>query len=333
MPVPGWSGEFEWVDTIPFEDLPSVLNPEVGFLVTANNAVVGPDYPYFLSMDWDAGYRARRITELIQADESLSLVDLQALQRDSSPLYAQDVLHHVLALSPSDNRLSQALDILRSWDGRAVRDSAGAAIFEAFSLELVEVTFRDELGEQLLGRTRGYLMLAVVDMLNDPDSIWFDDRETEDVEDRDAMLQLALEKAVEGLTERLGRNMTRWRWGDLHTSTFVNLPLGASGIGPIEWIFNRGPVETDGTGGAVNNTAYSLADPFGVVSLPSYRQLIDLGDLGRSLSMHTTGQSGHAFHPHYDDMIDPWRNFQYHPMLWTRTQVEGAAESLLVLRP
>ena len=53
----------------------------------------------------------------------------------------------------------------------------------------------------------------------------------------------------------------------------------------------------------------------------------------RSLSMHTTGQCGHPFNPHYDDMIDPWRNHQYHSMLWTLDQVEAGAESHLQLLP
>jgi penicillin amidase len=127
--------------------------------------------------------------------------------------------------------------------------------------------------------------------------------------------------------------MNAWRWGDLHTATFENQSLGQSGIAPIEWIFNRGPVETDGTIATVNNTGYDLGHPFVVDTTPSYRQIVDLGDFASSLSIHTTGQSGHPFHPHYDDMIEMWRNLQYHPMLWARAQVEAAAEAHLQLTP
>jgi penicillin amidase len=81
----------------------------------------------------------------------------------------------------------------------------------------------------------------------------------------------------------------------------------------------------------VNNTGYSLNDPYGVVIVPSYRQIVDLGDFTRSVSMHTTGQSGHPYHRHYGDMIDPWRNIEYHPMLWQRAYVEADAEGVLVL--
>ena len=70
MPVPGWSGTHEWIGYIPFDDLPRAFNPQEGYIVTANNAVVGGTYPYFLSPDWSPGFRARRIVELIEAPTS-----------------------------------------------------------------------------------------------------------------------------------------------------------------------------------------------------------------------------------------------------------------------
>lgn len=333
MPVPGWTSEYEWVDTVPYEQLPSVFNPPAGYISTANNAVVGPDYPYFLSMDWNPGYRARRIVELIEADDSISLVDMQTIQRDSTPLYAQDILHWIVALQPEEPRLQAALDLLRSWDGRADRESAGAAMFEALRIELIKATFEDELGQQLLSRSRAYLIEALSNLLGQPDAAWFDNVRTPEVEDQEATILAALTAAVDYLSETLGDEMNAWRWGDLHTATFENQSLGQSGIAPIEWIFNRGPVETDGTIATVNNTAYDPGNPFAVKTTPSYRQIIDLGDFANSLSIHTTGQSGHPFHEHYDDMIDLWRNGQYHPMLWARAQVEAAAEAHLRLTP
>jgi len=334
MPVPGWTGEYEWVDHIPFDELPRAFNPPEGYIVTANNAVVGPDYPYFISMDWAPGYRARRIVELIEADPSLSVADMQAIHGDSSPVWARDVLPYVLALPlPEEPQLAEALELLRTWDRRAMRDSAGAALFEAFRLHLIDLTFGDELGEQLLRRARGSAAVALEDFLADEASSWFDNVTTREVETRDEILLQALEEAVEELTETLGRNVSRWRWGDLHTATFKNQSLGQSGIGPIEALFNRGPVPVDGTIATVNPTNYSLNNPYTVNHIASQRQIVDVGDLSRSLSMHTTGQSGHAFHRHYDDMIDPWRNIEYHPMLWERADVEADAEGVLVLQP
>ncbi|HUX76241.1 MAG TPA: penicillin acylase family protein, partial [Anaerolineae bacterium] len=294
---------------------------------------VGPDYPHLITLDWDPGYRARRIVALIEADDSISLADIQAMQGDVSPVWAEDVLSYLLVLPSDDGRQAEALETLRAWDKRATRDSAGAALFEPFRLHLLDLTFGDELGEQLLRRARGSATDALVEILPDEFSPWFDDVTTPGVETRDEILLRALDEAVEELTDTLGRDMGRWRWGDLHTATFENQSLGHCGVRLVERIFNRGPVAVDGTIATVNNTGYTLDSPYGVETVSSQRQIVDLGNLTRSVSMHTTGQSGHPFHPHYDDMIDPWRNIEYHPMLWERADVEADAEGVLVLRP
>ncbi len=333
MPVPGWTGAYEWINYIPFDSLPRAYNPAEGYIVTANNAVVGTDYPYFISADWRPGYRARRIVEMIEADESITVEDVMTMHGDNVVLYAQDILPFLLQLPTTDPKQAQALDYLRDWDFRAERESVPAVIFESLRIHLVDRVYGDELGEQLLRRLRSNLPVALSRMLPEPETHWFDDVTTPEVESRDEILLLALGDTIDELSETLGEDMSSWKWGELHTATFRNQSLGNSGIGIIEAIFNRGPVAVDGTGGAVNATSYRMSDPYAVAFVPSQRQIVDLEYFERSLTMHTTGQSGHPFHRHYDDMIDPWRNIQYHPMLWTRGQVEAAAEAHLTLMP
>jgi penicillin amidase len=333
VPVPGWSGEYDWVGYIPFDELPRAFNPEEGYIATANNAVVSEDFPYFISRDWAPGYRARRIVELIESDPSLSIEDVQAIHGDSVSAHALDLLPYLGNLSSSDPRVSQALGILRAWDGNELRDSTGAAIYESFRIHLIDLTFGDELGDQLLARTRGNLMQALLNLLPDPTSPWFDDITTPSAETGDTIMLQAVEAAVVELTEILGEDMDGWRWGDLHTLTFENSSLGQCGIGPVEAIFNRGPVPVDGSSGTVNATGYSFGNPYTAGGGVSQRLIVDLGDWTNSLSMHTTGQSGHPYHRHYDDMIDPWRNIEYHPLLWVRSDVEASAEGTLILTP
>ncbi|MFU8771148.1 MAG: penicillin acylase family protein [Anaerolineales bacterium] len=333
MPVPGWTGEYEWIDYIPFDELPYSFNPPEGYIVTANNAVISTEYPYFLSRDWAPGYRAQRIVDLIEEYSPISITDIQVMHADSLPLWAKDVLPYVTALISDDPRLAEALTLLQSWDGRAVRDSAAAALFEAFRLHLVRLTYQDELGEALASRAASVLSQAVVNELTQPDSPWFNNLNTAEVEGRDDILLQALHAAVGELSETLGNDMSKWRWGDLHTATFTNAALGQSGIGLIEAIFNRGPVGVDGSIATVNATSYRMTNPYTVSSLPSYRMIVDLGDLTNSLAMHTTGQSGHPFHRHYDNMIDPWRNFEYHPLLFDQAAVDADAQNTLILRP
>jgi penicillin amidase len=340
MPVPGWTGTYDWIGYIPFDSLPRAFNPAEGYIATANNAVVGKDYPYFISTDWAPGYRARRIVEMIEADASITVQDIMAMHGDNVVVYAQDILPFLLQLPTTDPDQAQALDYLRDWNFRAERESVPAAIFESLRLHLMDRVFGDELGEQLLQRSQSYLAVALSRMLPEAETHWFDDVTTPEVENRDQILLLALGDTIDELSDALGEDMSSWKWGDLHTATFRNQSLGSSGIGIIEAIFNRGPVAVDGTGGAVNATSYqgvkgaiSTTESYTVAALPSMRQIVDLEYFERSLMMHTTGQSGHPFHRHYDDMIDPWRNIQYHPMLWTRGQVEAAAETRLTLTP
>jgi len=155
MPVPGWTDDYEWEGFIPFDELPRAFNPPEGYIVTANNAVVGPDYPYFLAVDWSRGYRAQRIVDLITAKDRLSLEDMQTIQADSTPLHVQELLPYLLALELEDERLGQAQAILREWDGEANWDSAGASILEATLVHLIEETYGDELGPHLLKEYQG----------------------------------------------------------------------------------------------------------------------------------------------------------------------------------
>jgi penicillin amidase len=147
------------------------------------------------------------------------------------------------------------------------------------------------------------------------------------------MFQQAFALAVGELESKLGKNTADWAWGYLHTVTFRNQSLGESGIAPIEALFNRGPFPTNGGDSIVNATGWDATESYQLDSLPSMRMIVDLSNLANSLTINTTGQSGHAYHPHYFDMVDLWRNIQYHPMLWERSQVEASSNESLRLVP
>ncbi|MCX6069532.1 MAG: penicillin acylase family protein [Chloroflexi bacterium] len=162
---------------------------------------------------------------------------------------------------------------------------------------------------------------------------WCDDPATPAIEDRESILRSSFADAVTELETLLSKDPARWTWGALHTATFRNTTLGESGIAPIEALFNRGPYETAGGSSIVNATGWDYLEGYEVVTLPSERMIVNLANLPDSLMVHTTGQSGHAYHPHYADMIDAWRLIEYRPMVWTREQAKSLAEGLLTLTP
>jgi penicillin amidase len=333
LPVPGWTDDYEWVDFIPFENLPYSLNPPSDYIVTANNAVVDENYPYLIATVFAHGHRAERIVDMIES--APGLIDstyMQKMQGDNKNLNAE-VLVPILMEVPLGAVVEDVRWLLEDWDYQAHMDSPAAALFEVFWVNLLAATFHDELAEDFwpVGSSRWFEVVA--DLVEQPNSPWWDNTTTSQVETRDVIFSQAYVAAQNQLSELLGDDLNQWTWGDLHTLTLTNQPLGSSGISPIEALFNRGPFRTSGGSGIVNATGWSAVEPYETRGLPSMRMVVDLDDLSSSQTIHTTGQSGHAFHMNYVDMTDLWRTIQYHPMLWDRAQVEESTEHILRLVP
>jgi penicillin amidase len=167
--------------------------------------------------------------------------------------------------------------------------------------------------------------------MEQPDNEWFDDVNTPEIETRDDIIRESLADATDWLTDNYGEDTEQWQWGQLHTKTFVHNPLGQSGIGIIEWLFNSDTIPARGDGFTVDAASYSFGTSFAVSHGVSQRYVADLSNLDNSRSIHTTGQSGHLFHPHREDFIPLWQNVEYHPMVFSRAQVEANADTTLTL--
>jgi penicillin G amidase len=336
LPVPGWTSEYEWTGFIPFDELPYTLNPQSGYIVTANNRVPPWGYPHLITQDWNYGYRANHIVDMIEnAPGKIDIAYFQQMHGDTLNSNAESLLPILLAVELDPESASVREQLLTSWDLRNSVDSQATALFEHFWVQLLAVTFHDDLPESLYpaGGSRWYEVMR--HLIEQPNSPWWDDRDSEDkLENRDEMFARAFELAVAQMKETYGKDPTKWAsWGEVHGATFRNQTLGQSGIGFIEALFNRGPFPTSGGEELVNATGYTVREPFGVEWLPSEREIVDLGNLDNSLAIHTTGQSGHAFHPHYDDMAALWASVQYAPMWWEQNSVINDAEGHLRLTP
>ena len=335
LPVPGWTDEYEWIGYIPFEELPYSFNPPEGYIVTANNAVVDADYPYLIATVFAHGYRAQRIVDMIQ--DAPGLIDsdyIQKMQGDDMDLNAETLVPILLKTPVGiDNEVYRQM--LENWDYQVNMESSAAALFEVFWKNLLQITFQDELPEDSMpvGGSRWFEVFA--NLVEKPDDAWWDIPTTTPVENRDFIFSMAFTAAVEELKGTLGVNPEQWAWGDLHTLNLVNPSLGSTGIPVIDLLFNRGGYRISGGTAIVNATSWSASseEPYVVRSLPSMRMIVDLSNLSNSLTMHTTGQSGHAYSDHYADMTEPWRNIQYHSMLWEPGQVEDEADEHLQLLP
>lgn len=334
LPVPGWTDEYEWTGFIPFEELPFTFNPPEGYIVTANNRCQPWDYPYLITRDWDYGFRAQRIVDLIEnASGSIDIAYFQAMQSDSFDANGPVYVPLLLELDELRDNEARAQDLLRNWDYQNRADSAAAAIFNAFWRNLLQNTFNDDMPDEAYYPDGGSRWNEIMRNL-DENSSWWDDRTTAEVrESRADILRLSFEEGIAEIEKLLGKDPAEWNWGALHTSTFRNGTLGESGVPPIESLFNRGPFPTSGGDSIVNATGWSVQDGYETSSLPSMRMIIDLGDLSNSLTVHTTGQSGHAYHPHYEDMAPLWAKVEYYPMLWDEAKITSQSEGHLTLTP
>ena len=188
--------------------------------------------------------------------------------------------------------------------------------------------------EDIIVGDGGRWFAAVLGLSDTPDHrFWDDDADACDRAPRRHLAKPRFRNAITNLDDRFGDDPIEWRWGDLHRATFENQTLGQSGIGPVEALLNRGPVRAGGGNDIVNATGWTPEDGFTVDWLPSMRMIVDLSDFDQSLSVHTTGQSGHAYHPHYADFIDLWAGGEYYPMRFTEAEVTRRSTDLLQLVP
>jgi penicillin amidase len=334
VPVPGWTDEYEWTGFVPFEELPYTFNPVDGYIATANNQVPPSDYPYLITYDWDYGFRAQRIVNLIEnAPDKIDIAYMQLIQGDSFDSNAPLFVPIILQMDELSDNQANAQNALKDWDYQNRADSTGAAVFNAFWRHFLQNTFNDQVPEERYYPDGGSRWNEIMRHM-DENSAWWDDKTTTDVtETRADTLRKSFEQGVAELEKMLGNDPTEWNWGEMHASTFRNGTLGESGVPPIEALFNRGPFPTSGGEAIVNATGWSVQDGYETNWLPSMRMIVDLSNLNNSVTVHTTGQSGHAYHPHYIDMAEMWANIQYYSMSWDQNEVLSQAGGHLVLTP
>ncbi|GAA4489826.1 penicillin acylase family protein [Microbacterium panaciterrae] len=333
-PQPGWNSAYDWTGYIPFDKLPVSYNPEAGYIVTANNAIVTDGYPYFLSRDWDYGYRAARIAELIQRtakQHPLTAQDMRDIQFDQQSWIGKRLSAAFAKVPLQGSGVKAAVDLMESWDTQATADSPAAAYASVLWQNLAKNIFENR-AAPLPMSGQGRLFTVVGAMLDHPDDpLWTNPKIG--VTGRDQMLALSAKQAYDELVAAQGSDPSHWNWGDLHAITLTHQTLGKSGIAPIEWLFNRGPYPVGGGSSLVDATGWQLGGSYTTTTVPSMRMVVDLSDLDASSWIHLTGASGHAFSPHYTDQTDDWQHGLQKPWPFSKKAVDAATVDTLTLKP
>jgi len=339
-PAPGWDDRYDWDGFIPFDALPRQFNPASQRVATANEKIVGPDFPYFLTSEWDLPYRADRIKALLASREKHSVDSFALMQKDVVSLAAQELLPLLRQTIPLSGRAKLALAALSSWNGDMVAERVEPLLFVAWMREASRRIFADELGEDLM---RDYwsqrnVHLALVRALKDTDgqSVWCRNiaapagtrpQTCADV------LSASLEGALADLEQRYGADMSSWTWGNAHAAHAQHRPLGS--VAGLSKLFDI-RIPTPGDTYTINAGRYNLRDetePFASRHAASLRAIYDLANLENSRFIHSTGQSGNVLSPFYRNFTERWAQVHYLPMKTSRVSVEQGKLGTLTLIP
>jgi penicillin amidase len=342
VPAPGWSGQYEWLDVVPFDELPSAFNPSDGLWATANHNL-GKNSRHFFSREYDSPARYRRIRQVLESKAHHSAVDFGALQADQVSLPAREIARILTQrLHPTGELQARALDELRGWDGRVGADSAAAAICHVFAHELLRRRHQEALGNLL----PAVLGVGPHPALGPITSFYFLQTErvlaylTEWANGQDGTggagsahpdhAHAAFSATVRYLREQRGPDVAEWQWGRLHTLKLehplsMRKPLGLFlDVPAFRW---GGDLETVRMGGPLPGKVEGT----GMIS--GYRFIADCADWDGSLSCIPGGQSGHRGSPHYADQVDEWRRVAYHSQPFTRPAILRHARHTLHLVP
>jgi penicillin amidase len=333
-PVPGWDAVYDWKGYVKFADMPRRLNPPEGAIGTANARIVGPDYPYLVTLDWDAGYRQQRIKELILDRTGHDMSTMIAAQTDVFSRAFKELKALMIAAAREAGGTDVAvLDALAAWDANMRGDAAEPLIFTAWVREAMRAIYEDDLGPafpRFFGAQTRALMRLLEGRATGRD--WCDDRRTPARETCGALLAAALNAALADLRRRYGRNPRRWNWGAAHFAYGEHRPFARAPL--LSRVFN---IEVPSPGGpdTLNRGRPDFADepPFANREAASYRAIYDLSDLDRSLYIQSTGQSGNAFSPFYRSFAERWSRGEYIRIATKHEDIAKAALGIWRLEP
>jgi len=336
----GVSGKDEPNGYYNFTENPQNINPEKGYLYSANNqpdSVNGVLHSgYYLTDD-----RAKRIVQLLEnKKEKWGIEDMKTMITDATSATAQDRIKLIFSIieekSAKNDDLKPyqhpAIDILKKWDGNHQVGDIAPTVYYKLLYFITEGVFLDELGEkdfETLQKTH-LLLFTMPKLLANKNSIWWDNMETDDkAETRREIVVQAFNKTIETLESQLGDDTSKWAWGKVHLLEHKH-PLGTQK--PLNYFFNVGAFGINGGSEVINNVKALLTKDavYQVSAGPSKRILIDFGDVENAVSVLPTGQSGNFMSKHYDDQATLYNEGKFRKMMMNKEEIEKTKASELI---
>jgi len=327
LPVGGTDNAHEWTGVVPFDKLPSVFDPPSGIIATANARITPNKYPYLLSSEWMAPFRAERIYRVLQSGRKFAPEDMLALQMDVQSEFdhfcAERFVYGVDHAKQPSARARAAADLMRSWDGQITTNSAASTLTVAARTELWRMLLEPKLGADYKLYHWGMQSVALENILLRQPAGWL----PANYANYDELLAATVE-AVVGSAEA-PKSLGSWTWGKarpfrLEHPVLGEVPLLRHWAGP-------GRYAAAGDGYTVKQMGHGESDRF--QQAPSERMTVDFSNLDASTMNIVTGQSGELFSPHYLDQWQAWLEGRSFVFPFSDQAVQRARQHELRMEP
>jgi len=291
----------EWAGWIPFAHNPHVVNPDAGFVSSANQHPVESSYPYYVS-GGEGYYRAKRINAVLGRNDNLTPADMKALQNDVLGVKARMVLPLMLerlSLGDPNAAEARALDRLRNWDYRYEPDKTAPVIFELWWKELYQ-TLWDEFGRDSVPLPVPHSANTIHLMKQGKGTAFYDRADTPETEGLTDLIRGAYRRAVDSLRSveaQTDSSASWWRFKGTSIRHLLRIPS-----------FGQQNTRIGGDQGIVNAAGSRAA--------PSWRMVVELGEEIRAWGVFPGGQSGNPGSPYYDHMVDEWAEGDYFRLIF-----------------
>jgi len=345
----GWNPEHRWNEWIPSDKMPQIINPEKGWIANANNAVIAEEYPYYIATFYEPESRFQQIEEMLTSKEQFKPSDFEEFQENVYSHHAKTITQYILPiLTPligEDKDLKIAHTYLSNWLFNYDISSSAASIFDIFFMKFTQNTLGDEITPELfdqLTKLENVPVRVMHQLIKENENPLFDDKKTEEIENRDQIIIQSMKETILYLRETLGEETYNWRWENLHKLTLEPLLFNKAAENEnapeilkliVRNVLSRGPYGVPGNGMTVNNGQYDWSKPFKMILGPSIRRIVDLSDLSETQSVIPGGQSGIPMSPHYNDQTELWLTGKYKLVLQNMDKVKNQEFEMTLLIP
>ena len=323
VPYDGSTDEGEWIGFIPFDKLPHQFDPPSGMIVTANQRVVGDDYPYFLTDEWISPYRARRIFDLLSEKPKLNAADFRRILGDTYALAGTIFVRETLRTMKGqtmDDELRGALASFASWDGRLDPDSRAAPLVaqmrRAFRQRLLKAALGEELFKNFVWPNSDIFIDRII---QEQPREWLPGEFSSYAE----LLRASYTDARKTLAETLSADEASWTWGAMSQARFTH-PLSSAPLIGLQFTIKPFP-----QGG----TPFLLGATVNVGASVSMRLIADPSNWDKTQQGIALGQSGDPKNPHWSDQLADWRAVTPREFPFSEAAVAAATKQTLVLEP